>query len=107
MNRHKSVPVTLLFLFFATAAVLAQSNSGETTFRSNCAMCHGTDGSGNTPAGKHFGARDLRGVHVKDLTDAQIEQVITDGRKAMPAYGKNLSADQIKELVQYIRKLQK
>lgn len=107
MNRHKSMLVTLLFLFFATTAVLAQSNSGGTTFTSNCAMCHGADGSGNTPAGKHFGARDLRDVHVKDLTDAQIEQVIADGRKAMPAYGKRLSADQIKELAQYIRELQK
>ena len=70
-------------------------------------MCHGADGSGNTPAGKHFGARDLRGAEVKSLTDAQIAQVIADGRKTMPAYGKRLSADQIKELVQYIRGLQK
>ena len=107
MNRYKSVPVTLLFLFFATAAVLAQSNSGETTFRSNCAMCHGIDGSGNTPAGKHFGTPDLRGAKAKGLTDVQIKQVIADGRKTMPAYGKRLSADQIKELVQYIRELQK
>ncbi|MHB8303666.1 MAG: c-type cytochrome [Acidobacteriaceae bacterium] len=107
MNRYKSVLATLVFLVLATTAVLAQSNSGETTFTANCTMCHGADGSGNTPAGKHFGAYDLRGAHVKSLTDAQIEQVITDGRKAMPAYGKNLSAEQIKGLVQYIRQLQK
>jgi mono/diheme cytochrome c family protein len=107
MNRYKSVPVTLLFLFVATAPVFAQSNSGETAFRQNCAMCHGIDGSGNTPAGQQFGAPDFRGAKVKGLTDAQIEQVIADGRKMMPPYGKRLSADQIKELVQYIRELQK
>lgn len=106
MNRHKCVQVTLVFIFLATTAIFAQSNNAA-TFTSNCAVCHGADGSGNTPAGKHFGARDLRGTHVKDLTDAQIQQVITDGRKAMPAYGKDLSAEQIKGLVQYIHELQK
>ena len=42
-------------------------------------MCHGVDGSGNMPAGKHFGARYLRGAEVKILTDAQVNQVIKDG----------------------------
>lgn len=107
MKPRKYALYTLVLLFSATLTAHAQSDSGATTFKSSCAMCHGTTGSGNTPAGKHFGAQDLRGEQVKSLTDAQIEQVISDGRNAMPAYGKRLSTEQITELMQYIRELQK
>ena len=43
----------LALLTSATIAVAASADeTGEQIFKSSCAMCHGADGSGNTPVGK-------------------------------------------------------
>lgn len=77
-----------------------------TTFKTKCASCHGLDGSGNTAAGKKLNVRDLRSAEVKKMTDAQMNTIITKGKGKMPA-GKNLSADQVNQLVAHIRNIQK
>ncbi len=76
------------------------------TFKTKCASCHGLDGSGNTAAGKKLNARDLRSAEVKKMSDAQMNTIITKGKGKMPA-AKNLNADQINQLVAYIRSIQK
>jgi len=70
-------------------------------------MCHGADGSGNTPAGKKTGVRDFRSPEVQKQTDAQLAGIIAKGKKDMPGYEKNLKEGQIKELVTYIREFAK
>ena len=48
------------FLLPAQAPVAgAAMLDGEATFRAKCAICHGADGSGNTPTGKKMGLRAL------------------------------------------------
>jgi cytochrome c6 len=70
-------------------------------------MCHAADGSGNTPAGKATKARDFASPEVQSLTDAQLSEIITNGKDKMPAYKGKLTDDQIKGLVTYIRELAK
>jgi mono/diheme cytochrome c family protein len=41
------------------------------------------------------------------MSDAQLSDVITNGKSKMPAYGKSLKPDDIKGLVAYIRTLKK
>jgi cytochrome c6 len=85
----------------------AQAQSGpEAAYKAKCAMCHGADGSGNTPAGKSMGAKDFRAPDVVKETDAQLQGVIEHGRNKMPAYQGKLSADDVGGLVKYIRQLQ-
>jgi cytochrome c6 len=81
--------------------------SGADTYKAKCAMCHGSDGAGNTPAGQKFKVRDLRSPDVQKQSDADLTAVITNGKPPMPAYGKTLSAADIHELVAYIRSLAK
>ena len=76
-------------------------------YKAKCAMCHGADGTGNTPAGKAMKARDFHDADVIKATDADLTLAITKGRNKMPAYGTQFSADQIKGLVAYIRDMQK
>ena len=75
-------------------------------FKAQCASCHGLDGSGNTAAGKKLGVRDLRSAEVKKMSDEKLNTIITKGKEKMPA-AKGLNAAQIKEMVAYIRSLQK
>lgn len=94
------LPLTMLAFFSPRAQ--AQS-AAEKFYKSKCAMCHGADGSGNTPTGKKLGAHDFRSGEVQKLSDAELTEIIAKGRNKMPAYEKSLKADEIKGLVAYIR----
>lgn len=97
--------VVLLFTNKPTApaavppAVVAASNGidGAALYGSNCAGCHGGDGSGG------IGPR-LAGQVVKDFPDpADQEAFVAAGRRPMPAFKNRLSADEIAAIVQYTR----
>jgi cytochrome c6 len=76
-------------------------------FKTKCAACHGPDGKGETPMGKTSALRDLASADVQKRSDADLTTLISAGKNKMPAYGKSLSADQIKSLVGYVRGLAK
>jgi mono/diheme cytochrome c family protein len=102
-----------LFFFFFVATITptsAQAQNapadGATLFKSKCAMCHGPDGAGKTPMGQRLNIRDLRSPEVQKQSDAELSQVIAEGKGKMPAF-KTLTADQVKLLVAHIRELAK
>lgn len=100
----------LALLMLAAVALpswAADQNDAAALFKSKCVMCHGADGSGNTPSGKALKAKDLRAADTQAKTDEQLTQVVTGGRNKMPAFGQKLKPDQIQELVAYIRQLGK
>ncbi len=101
--------IMLLSLAVGTAS-LVQSAGGQTApeiYKSKCAMCHGTDGSGNTPAGKAMKASNLRNDEFIKASDSDLALAITKGKGKMPAYGAQYSHEQIEGLVDHIRQLQK
>jgi|SRR5271154_4862528 len=91
-------------VFVCSAAVRAD---GAGDFKAKCAMCHGADGSGSTATGKAMKVRDLSSPAVQSQTDAQISDIVTNGKDKMPAYKGKLTDDQVKGLVAYIRTLAK
>lgn len=80
----------------------AQSASADTTklYMSKCAMCHGSTGRGATP-----GTPDLTDVALQSKkTVADFADTIKSGKKpTMPAFGSQLSDEQILALAQYAR----
>jgi len=84
----------------------AQKDAAK-NYKTNCSLCHGDDGSANTPTGKALKARDLRSDEVQKQTDAELADVINKGRGKMPAFGAKFSPDVINSLVAYIRLLAK
>jgi mono/diheme cytochrome c family protein len=56
--------------------------------------------------GKKMGAHDFTSADVQGMTDAQLTEIITNGKGKMPKYG-SLTPEQIKGLVAYIRTLKK
>jgi len=93
----------LIFLL----SISTRADDSASVFNAKCAMCHGADGSGNTPAGKAMKARDFASPEVQSETDAQLSEIVTNGKNKMPAYKGKLTDDQIKGLVAYIRELAK
>ena len=79
---------------------------GAALFKAKCQSCHGADGKGETPAGKAMKAGDFGSPDVQKMSDADLAALITNGKGKMPAF-KALSADQVKDLVAYVRSLGK
>ncbi|HUO33732.1 MAG TPA: cytochrome c [Candidatus Acidoferrum sp.] len=77
--------------------------SAQKTYQAKCAGCHGADGKGQTGAGKALGAHDFSAPEIQKMSDAELAQIITNGKGKMPPYGRSLSAAEIKDLVSYIR----
>jgi cytochrome c6 len=82
-------------------------DDGAALYKTKCAACHGTDGKGDTAVGKANKIRDLSSPDVQQQSDADLSAIITAGKGKMPAYGKSLKPDQVKDLVAYIRSLAK
>ncbi len=115
MNRDSFVctcAILIVFIaeigLFSVSSAQARSAQGsaaaKATFQSKCAMCHGPDGAGSE-VGKSMKVLDLRSPEVQKLPDAQLAQVISDGKGGMPPFKSSLSEDQIHALVTYIRSL--
>ena len=99
--------IMLVALVLATIAFLSAPAKGDTaaaeaTYKAKCASCHGPDGKGETAAGKMMHVKDFSSEEVQKMSDADLTAVITSGKGKMPPY-KTLSADQVKDLVAYIR----
>ena len=100
-----------LVAVFCIAASIATpafaQSAGADTYKAKCAMCHGADGLGATPAGKAMKAASFKDPAVVNTPDAALIAIVKSGKNKMPAYGDKLSGDQIKAVVAYIRTLQK
>jgi putative heme-binding domain-containing protein len=75
---------------------------GRNTYNSSCAACHGLDGHGSDKA-----LNIAAGADAQHFSDAQLSGIIANGvpGTGMPAFH-NLSAQQIRALVLYLRSLQ-
>jgi cytochrome c6 len=84
----------------------ADAAAAEATFKAKCAMCHGPDGKGETATGKTMKVKDFTSEEVQKMSDVDLSAAISSGKGKMPAY-KTLTAEQVKDLVAYIRTLGK
>lgn len=91
-----------------TQAHAAQIERGQRLYRARCSVCHGVDGKARTQVA---GAVEPPPQNLTDpkvvarLTTAGIAQVVTDGRggTVMPAWGRVLDAQQIRDVAAYVR----
>jgi cytochrome c6 len=107
LSRLLSAGAVLCMATLAVPALLRAQNDADKIYKTNCVLCHAADGSGNSPSGKALGAKDLRSDVVQKKTDAELAEVITQGKGKMPAFGKKLKPEDITKLVAYIRSLPK
>jgi cytochrome c6 len=91
-----------LILFVLPACA---QTGGAALYKAKCATCHGAAGKGDTALGKMDKIRDLGSADVQQQSDAALSAIISNGKDKMPAYGKSLKPDQVKDLVTYIRSL--
>ena len=101
-----TVLLTLLLLCLAANLTLAGAPAAD-LYKAKCAMCHGADGSGNTPMGKKLEIQDLRAETTRSQSDAQLMEILENGKGKMPGQKGRLSKDEIKQLVAHVREFAK
>lgn len=105
---RKTVAVVLGMLLSGAVPVASAAETPRMTWlRAKCALCHGEDGSGNTPEGKKRNVPDLRGEAIRKLSDAELTKIIVEGHAKMPTFKVQLNQEQIRAIVQYIRGIAK
>ncbi len=93
--------ILFLMLSLTSISIIAQQPiaEGREIFENKCARCHGKDGT------KGFlGAKNLQRTR---LTDQELFTVITEGRRIMPSWRKQLSPIQIVSIINYLKTLSK
>jgi len=105
-------PTLLLLTALALSAgvSIAAAAPAAENWENNCTKCHGADGKGQTKAGKKLNLKDYTDAKVQaEMKDDAMAKAITDGitadgKEKMKAFKDELSADEIKDLVAYVRK---
>src|SRR5712691_7860120 len=79
--------------------------SARATFKKNCTVCHGDDGTGGkkTVEGKTLKVPNFREGHALHHPDEDFIKQITNGGDGMPKFGDKLSSAEIKDLVRFVR----
>jgi mono/diheme cytochrome c family protein len=72
----------------------AAQSEGQGLFVSKCAVCHGSDGTA--------GIANAANLNMSRLDSAAVHQVISNGKNAMPAFGNQLSEEELHKLVSYV-----
>lgn len=108
---NRIIPTAVVLTALAAVVHLGPAaraqDAGAALYKAKCSACHGADGKGDTAMGKANKLRDLGSPEVQKQSDEDLTGIITAGRNKMPAYGKSLNPDQVKDLVAYIRSLAK
>ncbi|MGZ4778778.1 MAG: c-type cytochrome [Thermoanaerobaculia bacterium] len=103
--KTRSLGILMTFALLISLPALAAGSDGAALYKAKCTMCHGADGAGQTPTGKSMKLRDLRSDEVQKKTDLELTKLIAGGKGKMPAYGKQLSSDDIQAIIAHIRTL--
>ncbi len=110
------LPGLLMLLAAFVGAPAAHGETAEENYRLHCAQCHGTQGNGQginqTAGGLAVSPRNhTNAMEMSKLSDAEIRLAISEGGDAvqkselMPAWEKTLLAQEIDDLVLYLRKI--
>jgi mono/diheme cytochrome c family protein len=101
----KLIALIAALIFLLPLALSAQD--GKDLYLDRCATCHGADGAGKTAKGKKLKVKDVHETAVK-MKAEEMERIVRDGKAPdMDAYGKQVSAAELKAVVAYYRSLAK
>lgn len=104
---HRIRTAAMILLAASIAAPAFAQSAGADTYKAKCAMCHGPDGTASTPAGKAMKTPSFKEPEVARASEADLIAATKNGKGKMPAYNGKLTDAQIKDVVAYIRTLQK
>ncbi len=95
---------------FAVLAALGRAAPAAENWENLCTKCHGADGKGQTKVGKKLNLKDYTDAKVQaEMKDDAMAKTINEGvfekeKEKMKAFKSDLTPDEVKDLVAYVRK---
>jgi mono/diheme cytochrome c family protein len=86
---------------------LGEATRGKTLFIRNCSGCHGAEGEGDGYRLLGPDPANLTAPSTKKKSDAELLKTIHNGKPNMPAWKGNLSENQSRDVLAYVRTLGK
>jgi mono/diheme cytochrome c family protein len=105
--------VFVIMLHTGQIALAGDQEAGAQLYQQRCASCHGKDGKGNTPIAQALNPKPrdhTEGAYMNALSTDHLTKVIKNGGSAvgrsplMPPQA-DLNAEQIRQLVTFVRSL--
>lgn len=97
-----------VFVLAASMAGVAFAQTpGADTYKAKCAMCHGADGQATSPMAVKMKIVPFKAPAMVKAPDAQLIAATKNGKGTMKGYDGKLTDAQIKDVIAFIRTLQK
>lgn len=104
-----SLAAVLFFLGPVGKGVGGEAAKGRPLYERHCLLCHGPEGRGDGPIGMRIDppAVNFHDSSSRNKSDRQLYEALTEGHRgsAMPAWKKELSEEELRDILSYIRKL--
>jgi menaquinol-cytochrome c reductase cytochrome b/c subunit len=90
----------------APAASVDEFATARANYKKNCEACHGPEATGGLVKvdNKQIKVPSLKSEHALKHKDEQLTKMITNGEEDMPAFKDKISAQEISDMVRFIRK---
>src|ERR1044072_8230791 len=88
------------------AASVDEFATAKANYKKHCEACHGEQATGGLVKvdNKQIKVPSLKADHAIKHTDDQITKMITNGEEEMPAFKDKMSAQEIAQMVRFVRK---
>jgi cytochrome c6 len=100
--RKLCLALAVLAIALPDAALAGNFRAGKKVYDKHCVICHGAIGVAAMPGVPSF----KKGERL-DRPDPVLQNAIRDGKAVMPAWGGILNHEQIRDVVAYVRTLQR
>jgi mono/diheme cytochrome c family protein len=90
----------------APTATVDEFATARANYKKNCEACHGPEATGGLVKveKKQIKVPSLKAEHALKHTDDQLTKMITNGEEEMPSFKDKMSAQEIAQMVRFIRK---
>ncbi|HYM80859.1 MAG TPA: cytochrome c [Candidatus Limnocylindria bacterium] len=93
-----------------SAPMAGGGDLGAAVYTKRCVLCHGSEGKGDGPGAAGLNPKPRNhtdGAYMNARTDADLLNVIRNGKGSMPPWGKILSEAEIQAVLAHVRTLAK
>jgi mono/diheme cytochrome c family protein len=90
----------------APTATVDEFATARANYKKNCEACHGPEATGGLVKveKKQIKVPSLKAEHALKHTDDQLTKMITNGEEEMPSFKDKMAAQEIAQMVRFIRK---
>jgi cytochrome c6 len=103
----KILVIVLIWSMLPGSVVFAADDAGQKVYQRDCQSCHGRDGTGNPQLAQALKTTIplVTAAALAQKNDTEVLHVIAEGKGKMPGFAKKLSAEEQRQVLNYMKTL--